>query len=169
MTLLDILGRSITWIPSGSRFYKLVKALEYETANPGQDFDENETKIIDPERDIHCPIVSLMGAGKSTSSPAGQSRPISGDTLGGYRREEIPLEQAKSNTSGGQTPVSAMKRRGSSPLPAISAEAEKSTAAGDSQGYSNADDIVHGGEHYSNTANKFDPRVHGALSENETY
>ena len=62
-----------------------------------------------------------------------------------------------------------MKRRGSSALPAIRAEAEKSTAAGDSHGYSNADDIVHGGEHYSNTAKKLDPRVYGALSEIETY
>ncbi|KAK3171745.1 hypothetical protein OEA41_003829 [Lepraria neglecta] len=41
-------------------FYKLVKALEYEAANPGQDFDENETKIFDAERDIDRPIVSLM-------------------------------------------------------------------------------------------------------------
>ena len=77
--------------------------LEYETANPGQDFDEHETKIFDPERDVDRPMVSLVDPAPSTSSPAaGRSRPISGDTLGGYRREEIPLEQVRSTTPGGQ-------------------------------------------------------------------
>ena len=112
-----------------------------------------------------------MGADQSTASPAGQSRPISGDTLGGYRREEIPLEQAKSNISGGQTPVSAMKQsgRGSSLLPAIGAEAEKTTSTGRGQSYGADNDIVHGGEQYSDTANRLDPHVHGALVEPDTY
>ena len=145
--------------------------LEYETANPGQDFDEHETKIFDPERDVDRPMVSLVDPAPSTSSPAaGRSRPISGDTLGGYRREEIPLEQVRSTTPGGQAPVSVMKRsrQGSSSMPGLGDEAEKSTTAavdgdnqGQGQGYRNGDDIVHGGEHYSDTANKLDPRVHG--------
>ncbi|KAF4311642.1 aquaporin rerated other eukaryote [Botryosphaeria dothidea] len=31
--------------------YRLIKALEYETANPGQDFDENEDRAFAPARD----------------------------------------------------------------------------------------------------------------------
>ncbi|OMP84308.1 Aquaporin-1 [Diplodia seriata] len=31
--------------------YRLIKSLEYETANPGQDFDENEIKAFQPARD----------------------------------------------------------------------------------------------------------------------
>ena len=130
--------------------------LEYETANPGQDFDENETKIFDPERDVDRPMVNFVAPGNSNTSPAAQSRPITGETLGsGYRREEIPLEQVKSDASGQQTPASATKAspRGSSPMPAIIKESEDLAAAG------NGDDIVHGGAHYSETAKRLDPRT----------
>ena len=129
--------------------------LEYETANPGQDFDENETKIFDPERDVDRPMVNLVAPGNPNTSPAAQSRPISGDTLGGYRREEIPLEQIKSDTTEQQTPPAGTKAspRGSSLMPAITKESEDLAAAG------NGDDIVHGGAHYSETAKRLDPRM----------
>ena len=143
--------------------------MEYETANPGQDFDENETKLFDPERDVDRPIVNLV-APENTSDRPSQSRPISGDTLSGYRREEIPLEQLKTNGSGGQISSPAKKsppRRGSSPLTPVTYGG--STAATDSpvkesqMGDSNSEDIVHGGAHYSQTANRLDPRAHGGL------
>ena len=129
--------------------------LEYETANPGQDFDENETKIFDPERDVDRPMVNFVAPENLNTSPAAQSRPITGDTLGSYRREEIPLEQVKSDASGQQTPASATKAsgRGSSPMPAITKESEDLAAAG------NGDDIVHGGAHHSETAKRLDPRI----------
>lgn len=129
--------------------------LEYETANPGQDFDENETKIFDPERDVDRPMVNFVAPGNSNTSPAAQSRPITGDTLGGYRREEIPLEQVKSDASRQQTPASATKASpgGSSSMPAITKESEDLAATG------NGDDIVHGGAHHSETAKRLDPRM----------
>ena len=129
--------------------------LEYETANPGQDFDENETKIFDPERDVDRPMINLVAPGNSNTPPAAQSRPITGDTLGSYRREEIPLEQVKSNPSGQQTPASATKAspRGSSTMPAITKESEDLATAG------NGDDTVHGGPHHSETADRLDPRM----------
>ena len=138
-------------------FYKLIKMLEYETANPGQDFDENETKIFDPERDVDRPIVNLVAPSNPNTSPAAQSRPNSGDTLGGYRREEIPLEQITSHPSQQQTSASATIKaspRGSSPIPAITKESEDLAAAA-----GKGDDIVHGGAHYSETAKKLDPRM----------
>ena len=153
-----------------SGFYKLIKSLEYETANPGQDFDENETKLFDPERDVDRPMVNFVAPG-SSEGPPGPSRPISGDTIAAYRREEIPLEQARSYTSSGHGQVSAMKggRRGSSPLQPAGLEAEKSAPLGDDGGPSNGEDIVHGGAHYSQTANQLDPNLHNDMPIKETY
>lgn len=146
-----------------SGFYKLIKALEYETANPGQDFDENETKLFDPERDVDRPIVNLVAPEDTTLQQAGQSRPPSGDTLSRYKREEIPLEQIKSKSSNSQTPPMKGGRRGSSPLTPLGTD---STAIGGSQGTSSpVDDIIHGGAHYSQKANQLDPRIQGGLPE----
>ena len=126
-------------------FYKFIKMLEYETANPGQDFDENETQLFDPARDTNRPMVNFSAGSESGSHAAGitKSRPISGDTAAEYRREEIPLEQIKSahtsrseqgnsppsssplkQQTRAQPPMSAMKgsrRRGSS-LPSLDPE-----------------------------------------------
>ena len=153
-----------------SGFYKLIKAMEYETANPGQDFDENETKLFDPERDVDRPIVNLV-APESTSDHAGQSRPISGDTLGGFRREEIPLEPIKTSQSGKKSLTPPMKggRRGSSPLTPATAVTGSSTAAGTTSGVGEGEDIVHGGAHYTQTANQLDPRVQGGLAAPQAY
>jgi len=41
-----------------SGFYWFIKACEYETANPGQDFDDLEASAYNPERDITRPVVS---------------------------------------------------------------------------------------------------------------
>ncbi|KAK4690664.1 hypothetical protein P7C71_g6178, partial [Lecanoromycetidae sp. Uapishka_2] len=156
-------------------FYKLIKGLEYETANPGQDFDENETKIFDPERDVDRPMVNLVAPNESNSQPSkssNPSRPISGDTLGRYEREDIPLETVRSSRSGGsqsQYPATKGIRRGSSPMPYLGSEAETSSPAGGFQGSSRNDDIVHGGAHYSQTANQLDPHVQGGSNDVGTY
>jgi len=153
-------------------FYKLIKGLEYETANPGQDFDENETKIFDPERDVDRPVVNLVAPKEPASQPSNPSRPISGDTIGRYEREDIPLEQVRSSRSAGSQshfPATRGVRRGSSPMPPIASETERSSAAGGPRGLSNGEDIVHGGAHYSETANQLDPHVQGGLTEPGTY
>ena len=153
-----------------SGFYKLIKALEYETANPGQDFDENETKLFDPERDVDRPMVNLVAPG-SISDKAGPSRPISGDTLGGFRREEIPLEQIRTSRSGRNSatpPPLKGGRRGSSPLTPVVKESQ-TLAAGDTSGSGSGEDIVHGGAHHSETANRLDPRITGGIAAPQTY
>ena len=160
-----------------------MKGLEYETANPGQDFDENETKLFDPETDVERPIVNVVTGG-STSGP---SRPISGDTLSAYRREEALQQQqqqqaqspdAAQNTPRHQTQPSASTirspRRLSSPLPPIDAEDEKSIAPHNARDRSNTngasgDDIIHGGPHYSRTANILDPHVQREVEAIGTY
>ncbi|KAL8923327.1 MAG: hypothetical protein Q9208_004727 [Pyrenodesmia sp. 3 TL-2023] len=98
-----------------SGFYKFIKMLEYETANPGQDFDENETQLFDPERDTNRPMVNFSAPSESSSRQATKSRPISGDTFAEYQREEIPLEQIKSQNSRPEQEKSGHDRSGSSP------------------------------------------------------
>ena len=166
-----------------SGFYKFIKMLEYETANPGQDFDENETQLFDPEKDVNRPMVNFAAPSES-SEPNLKSRPISGDTFAEYRREEIPLEQVKSqlekpdpermlqerpgsasNRGQPQPHLSAMKgsrRRGSS-LPSLEPEAQSQAPPLDEANNHfgvGGEDIVHGGPHHSHTANQLDPNLH---------
>lgn len=49
-------------------------------------------------------------------------------------------------------------------MPYLGSEAETSNAAGGMQGSGRGDDIVHGGTHYSQTANQLDPHVQGGLN-----
>ena len=79
-----------------------MQAIEYETANPGQDFDENETQLFDPEKDINRPIVNVAASGAVTDPLEGSrqgSRPISGDTMTNYLGQEPnqPVEPVASS------------------------------------------------------------------------
>ena len=177
-----------------SGFYKFIKMLEYETANPGQDFDENETQLFDPERDTNRPMVNFSTTSESGSQAITKSRPISGATFAEYKREEIPLEQVRmqhSRSKSGedekimqdrpgsnstrqqsqpQPTLSAMKgsrRRGSS-LPSLEPDMTKAAEpeplkAGPldepSNHFGGVQDTVHGGAHYSQTANRLDPNL----------
>lgn len=42
-----------------SRFYKFIKMLEYETANPGQDFNKEEQAYFDPNAHKFAPVVNF--------------------------------------------------------------------------------------------------------------
>ena len=42
-----------------SGFYKFIKMLEYETANPGQDFNKEEQEHFDPNAPRSAPVVSF--------------------------------------------------------------------------------------------------------------
>ena len=104
----------------------MLKALDYETANPGQDFDENETKLFDPEKgSTDRPMVTLVNPtnlGSLVSAPEssrrGNSRPISGDTLGGLRRKDSAagIEPDDITAPGSREGSNFKPRRGSSPL-----------------------------------------------------
>ncbi|KAL8853392.1 MAG: hypothetical protein Q9221_001709 [Calogaya cf. arnoldii] len=60
-----------------SGLYKFIKILEYETANPGQDFDEREQDFFDPSKGTTRPIVNLAPNGSAFVEDA-NSRPGSG-------------------------------------------------------------------------------------------
>lgn len=101
-------------------FYRLVKALEYETANPGQDFNEKEAEVFTPDEnparasDVQRPNIALANAdyvadargtrslgsgpsrfgstGSSTVSPVAsrQANPARYDGAGGDRHSQPP-------------------------------------------------------------------------------
>lgn len=171
-----------------SGFYKFIKVLEYETANPGQDFDENETQLFDPEKDVNRPMVNFAAPSETMSDPNAKSRPISGDTFAEYRREEISLEQVKSQQGTpeqgktqerpssssrpqSQPQISAMKgsrRRGSS-VPSLDPQSKAVPLDEANNHFGGGEDIVHGGPHYSQTANRLDPRLQENAKPAEPY
>ncbi len=72
-------------------FFWFIKACEYETANPGQDFDDLEANVYKPEEDLRRPSISqgdpalrvlshMSDDGVGASSPVPDERPDSPDT-----------------------------------------------------------------------------------------
>ncbi|KAL8782060.1 MAG: hypothetical protein Q9213_005732 [Squamulea squamosa] len=86
-----------------SVFYKFIKVLEYETANPGQDFDEREREFFDPTKGIDRPIINLASDG-SAIVEEGSSRPDSGlpdiSTPGPAFEQPPPVESRNRSKSG---------------------------------------------------------------------
>ncbi|KAL8948569.1 MAG: hypothetical protein Q9222_005255 [Ikaeria aurantiellina] len=92
-----------------SAFYKFIKALEYETANPGQDFDDRENEFFDPSRNTSRPIVNLVPDG-SVSLQGGNSRPES-EGLGPINPGSSDMEQPPPpGTRDRQSRLSAIRR-----------------------------------------------------------
>ena len=49
-------------------FFWFIKACEYETANPGQDFDDLEAGAFNPEMDLQRPVISPTAVAASSIS-----------------------------------------------------------------------------------------------------
>ncbi|KAL8835053.1 MAG: hypothetical protein Q9170_003482 [Blastenia crenularia] len=99
-----------------SGFYKFIKMLEYETANPGQDFDDTEQAFFDPSTDTSRPIVNLTHDGSAYLDSG--SRPNSDlpdlDRPGSELKQPPPLESRDrqsriSNSRGGKAEAIAGK------------------------------------------------------------
>ncbi|KAF2807461.1 aquaporin-like protein [Mytilinidion resinicola] len=78
-------------------FYRLVKVLEYETANPGQDFSDQEAAEFDPDdepadvEDVQRPVPMKKNYSESKKRGSGESK---------YRgSEEKPRRQRSAHTS----------------------------------------------------------------------
>ncbi|KAI9819115.1 MAG: hypothetical protein M1827_007271 [Pycnora praestabilis] len=54
-----------------SGFYKFIKMLEYETANPGQDLDEKEAEVFNPDEDVTRPIPTTDANGNLQRADTG--------------------------------------------------------------------------------------------------
>ncbi|KAL9581713.1 MAG: hypothetical protein Q9212_003733 [Teloschistes hypoglaucus] len=89
-----------------SGFYKFIKMLEYETANPGQDFDEREQEFFDPTKDTSRPIVNFASDGSAFIEEGGSSsRPDSGlpdlDNPGPSLEQPPPVEEREQGQESG--------------------------------------------------------------------
>jgi len=87
-------------------FFRLMKFAEYETVNPGQDFDDHEAEIFEPppnpvtREDVHRPNVALETAEEMVQAVmSGEPRPVSRGrarsksvTVGG--RDEVTEKRA---------------------------------------------------------------------------
>ena len=118
--------------------------------------------------------MNLVASG-SISDQAGRSRPISGDTLGDPMRGEIPLEPLRSNRPGKMSitpPLKESQRDSPSPPAAPSSQADPTViapAASSASASGQGEDIIHGGAHYSQTANRLDPRAQDAAPAPQVY
>lgn len=64
-----------------SGFFWFIKSCEYETANPGQDFDDLEASVYNPEVDLTRPVVSPNAEAPRVESRS-QDQTISNGALG---------------------------------------------------------------------------------------
>lgn len=95
-------------------FYKFIKALEYETANPGQDLDDKEAQVFDPEKDITRPTVSV-GPAEYVAEANGRVVPSEE-----YNRDGSK-EEGAFRSGQGDAGVEMVSPRGSQPYPLTSA------------------------------------------------
>jgi len=58
-------------------FYHLLEALDWKTANPGQDYDDLETQIIFPSKTTLRPNVALIGSMHRTNEAGTSPKPSS--------------------------------------------------------------------------------------------
>jgi aquaporin related protein len=64
-----------------SGFFWFIKSCEYETANPGQDFDDLEASAFNPEVDLTRPVIS-PNAEAPTARTESRDRTISSGAIG---------------------------------------------------------------------------------------
>ena len=92
-----------------SGFYKFIKALEYETVNPGQDLDDIEANAFDPEKDVARPIV---GVDSITGSVVLARRERQDAERQGAERQDganfVPNSDPHHLANGPQTPMSTL-------------------------------------------------------------
>ena len=83
-----------------SGFFWFIKACEYETANPGQDFDDLEASAYNPEVDLQRPVISPTAEIERNTSPerthskleAALGRPSTGESGQALKNSEKPID-----------------------------------------------------------------------------
>ena len=93
-------------------FYWFIKALEYEGANPGQDFDDLEASAFDPEQDLARPVIS--------PNAVAPERPVSQDLTMSSSRDGR-------NNSQGFTSMSPTRASHDQPKPRVDVDLPGST------------------------------------------
>ena len=90
-----------------SGFFWFIKSCEYETANPGQDFDDLEASAFNPEVDLTRPVIS-PNAEAPTARTESRDKAISNGALGeGAHFEQHSRGFSQSSTKPSNEPVQA--------------------------------------------------------------
>ena len=84
-----------------SGFFWFIKACEYETANPGQDFDDLEASAYDPKVDLQRPVISPTADIERNVSPekthskveTGLGRPSTGESGQALDNTQKPTDE----------------------------------------------------------------------------
>jgi aquaporin related protein len=77
-------------------FYRFIKYLEYETVNPGQDFDEHEHSLFNPSQDpaspaeVRRPNITAYYTSSTVASLEGGHIPASSASRLVSKQQEIP-------------------------------------------------------------------------------
>jgi len=82
-------------------FFWFIKSCEYQTANPGQDFDDLEASAYNPEEDLTRPVVSPTAVIPERSMSPAASRPSKEERSSNY--QPARLGSGATNTTLGQT------------------------------------------------------------------
>ena len=88
-----------------SGFFWFIKSCEYETANPGQDFDDLEASAFNPEVDLNRPVVSPNAEAPAARTES-RGREISNGALGeGAHFKQHSRGLSQSSPKPGNEPV----------------------------------------------------------------
>lgn len=89
-----------------SGFFWFIKSCEYQTANPGQDFDDLEASAYNPELDITRPVVSPTAVIEPVRSHDGVPRTSKDDrSTSLLSAQRVRSSQDIETDSGGPAPV----------------------------------------------------------------
>ncbi|KAL9124845.1 MAG: hypothetical protein Q9217_005878 [Psora testacea] len=99
-----------------SGFYKFIKVLEYETANPGQDFDEKEHQAFNPDYDNSRPnpTVNLVSSDEPNHTQPEASAPMNSEVTAEYNVTATSGSQGQ-GSAGDQAGVTALKGKRKEP------------------------------------------------------
>ncbi|KAK5244309.1 Aquaporin-1 [Exophiala xenobiotica] len=81
-------------------FFWFIKSCEYQTANPGQDFDDLEATAYNPERDITRPVVSPTAVIEPVSSRDAVPRTSKDDRSASLLPQHRVMSSQESDTNG---------------------------------------------------------------------
>lgn len=86
-----------------SGFFWFIKSCEYQTANPGQDFDDLEASAYKPEEDLTRPVVSPTAVVDRSLSRDGASRASKEGPSNFFSPTRITSGGTNTNTNHGDT------------------------------------------------------------------
>lgn len=93
-------------------FYWFIKSCEYETANPGQDFDDLEANAFNPDADLSRPVVSPNAVVDRSSMQDLAKRNSDLNAMAGDEQRNSQASGERSDSAGSPNKASPNRARG---------------------------------------------------------